>query len=226
MRAQVSAANLMTTGSLAAAFVAVVLAAEGRLVGALAAVVAAAILDSLDGPLARRACAEGGFGSQLDSLADHAAFALAPAFMLYQATLKMVPVAGLGASLIFVLAAAWRLARFSSAEDDRRSFVGLPLPPAGLVVAAAAAFTLAPGLALVLILLLSGTMISALRFPTFLAIWNGVRFDRRRRSPLPGDRRLDGVRPRQRPGSRRDDGQRHPQEREDERVGAPVLARE
>jgi len=226
MRAQVSAANLMTTGSLAAAFVALVLTSGGRLVGALVAIAVAAVLDSIDGPLARRAPADGGFGGQLDTVADHAAFGLAPAFMLYQATLDALPVAGLGACLVFVLAGAWRLARFAAAEEDRHSFVGLPLPPGGLLIAGAATFTLAPGLALVLVLVVSVTMISVLPFPTFVGIWKAVRSGRGRRSHLRGDRRLDGGRAGQGPRPRRDDGQGQPEARDDERVGAPAFARE
>lgn len=186
MRAHVTAANLVTTGSLGAAFVALVLASEGRLVGALVAVAVAAVLDSIDGPLARRTLADSGFGAHLETVVDHAAFGLVPAFMLYEATLDAVPVAGFGACLIFVLAAAWRLARFASAEDDRHSFVGLPLPPAGLLVAAVATFTLAPGLALVLVLVLSVMMTSVLPFPTFLGLWNLVRPDRGRPLTRPG----------------------------------------
>ncbi|HEV2770062.1 MAG TPA: CDP-alcohol phosphatidyltransferase family protein [Solirubrobacteraceae bacterium] len=228
MRAQVTAANLMTSGSLAAAFVALLLASEGHLIGGLIAVAVAAVLDSIDGPLARRTSPDGGFGGQLDTVADHAAFGLAPAFMLYQGTLDAVPVAGFGACLIFVLAGAWRLARFASDEDDRGSFVGLPLPPAGLVVAAAGAFTLAPGLALVLALVISVTMISVVPFPTFLGIRKLVRPRRGRLSPVPprGDHRLHRGPTGQRARPRRDDGHRQPEGREDERVGAPALARE
>lgn len=227
MRAHVTAANLVTTASLAAAFAALVLAAEGRLAGALVAVTVAAILDSIDGPLARRASAQSCFGGQLDTVADHAAFALAPALMLHQATLNAVPVAGFAACLVFVLAGAWRLARFASAEHDRHAFVGLPLPPAGLLVAAAATFTLAPDLALVLLLVLSLTMTSVLRFPTFERIWKFARSDRgRRSSALGGERRLDGPRTAQRSRPHREEGQRQHETRDDERVEAPALARE
>lgn len=165
MREHANLANLMTTGSLAAGFVALVLAADGRLVAAAAAVVVAALLDSLDGFVARRSSTDGRFGSELDSLADLVAFGVAPALMVYEATLHALPGLGAGAALAFVLAGAWRLARFSIVHDPDR-FVGLPIPPAGLAVAAAAALALPAGAALAVVLVLALTMVSAVPFPT------------------------------------------------------------
>ncbi len=107
MRSHVNAANLITTGSIAAAFAALLLASDGRLGAALIAVAVAAVLDSIDGPIARRTSSGGPFGGQLDLIADHAAFAVAPAFMLHQATLHEVPLGGAAACLVFVLAGAW-----------------------------------------------------------------------------------------------------------------------
>lgn len=227
MRSQFNPANAATTGSLAAAFAALVLAAEGKLVGALIAVAVAAVLDSIDGPIARRMPSDGGFGAQLDSLADHAAFGMAPALMIHQATLHSVPVAGPAACLLFVLAGAWRLARFSSAADDRLQFVGLPLPPAGLIAASAAAIALAPALALALLLIAALLMVSAMPFPTFAGIGRIVRPPRSRPSGVRRrDRRFDRRGARQRARRGRHDGQRHPEAGDDERVGAPALARE
>ena len=221
MRGHLNVANGLTMASLACAFATLVLAAEGRILLALAAVAAAAVLDSIDGPLARRAGGTGAFGSQLDSLADHAAFGVAPAFMLHVAVLHAVPVAGPAATLAFVLAGGWRLARFSADEDDRLRFVGLPLPPSGLVLAAAAALEVAPGLALALVVVVGALMVSTMPFPTFAGLWrlrpSGVRG---------GDRRLDGGRAGQRARAGGDDGHRHPEPHEDERIGAPLFARE
>jgi len=226
MRTHVNPANLCTTGSVAAAFLALVLAAEGRLGGALIAVGVAAVLDSIDGPIARRTTPGGPFGAHLDLLADHAAFAMAPAFVLHQATLGFVPVWGSAACLLFVLAGAWRLARFGVAEDDRFAFTGLPLPPAGLIAAAAGALELAPVVAFPLVLALSLTMVSAIPFPTFSAIGALVRPSGPARSVTARDRRFDRGRVGQQAGRARDDGQRYPEPHEDERIGAPALARE
>ncbi|HEX8103193.1 MAG TPA: CDP-alcohol phosphatidyltransferase family protein [Solirubrobacteraceae bacterium] len=230
MRRQVNLANLITSGSLAAAFLALVAAAEGRIGLALIAVGVAAVLDSIDGPIARRMPPDGGFGAELDSLADHAAFGMAPAVMLYQATLHDLPGLGPAACLLYVLAGAWRLARFSALADDRHRFVGLPLPPAGLILGGAATAGLPAALVLVLLLAVATLMIGALPFPTFAGIARmlrpAARADASGGLRGRGDRRLHRRRARQRPRGRRHDGQRHPEAGDDERVGAPALARE
>lgn len=226
MRTQVNPANLVTTGSVAAAFAALVLAADGHFVAALVAIGVAAVLDSIDGPIARRTSGSGVFGSQLDLLADHAAFAMAPAFLLHQATLHTVPVAGPAACLLFVLAGAWRLARFGATEDDRHRFAGLPLPPAGLIAAAAAALGVAPGLALPLLLAIALTMVSSIPFPTFAAIGDLLRASRPVGGVVARDRRFDRGRAAQRAGRNHDEGQRYPENHDEERIGAPALARE
>ena len=223
MRENLSLPNALTTASLACAFVALLLAAEGRVGLALLTVAVAAVLDSVDGPLARRAGGTGTFGSELDSLADHAAFAMAPAFLLHEAVLHEVPVAGPGACLAVVLAAGWRLARFTSDADDRHRFVGLPVPPCGLVLAAAAALGLAPGAALVLALLLVVGMVSTLPVPTFAGLGRLLRSGS---GVLRGDGRFHRGRAGQRARPGRDDGHRQPEHHEEDRVGAPVLARE
>ncbi len=169
MRAFVNAANLITSGTLAAGFSAVMLAADGRLHGAAAAVAVAAVLDAVDGPVARRTSASERFGCYLDSLADIVAFGVAPALMLYRGMLYDVPVVGTAGCLAFLLAGAWRLARFPLVEDRDR-FVGMPIPPAGVIVAAAAALALPAALALAVTLVLALLMVSSIPFPTLFTL--------------------------------------------------------
>ena len=169
MREFVNSANVITSGSLAAGFAAVMLAADGRLHGAAGVVVAAAVLDAVDGPIARRTSAPERFGCNLDSLADVVAFGVAPALMLERGVLHAVPFVGAGACFAFVLAGAWRLARFPLVEDRHR-FVGLPIPPAGVIAAAAAALSLPGGLTLALTLALALLMVSTIPFPTLVAL--------------------------------------------------------
>ena len=85
MREYASPANAMTSVGLVTGFAAVLLAFEGRLGWAAAAIAVAAVLDLLDGPVARRAAGEDRFGAELDSLTDLLAFAVAPAVLLYEA---------------------------------------------------------------------------------------------------------------------------------------------
>jgi CDP-diacylglycerol--serine O-phosphatidyltransferase len=84
-------ATAVTSVNLVTGFVAIVLAGEGRLREAAAAVVAAAVLDAADGLVARRMSVSGRFGCRLDSLADVVAFGAAPALMLEQGVLGTVP---------------------------------------------------------------------------------------------------------------------------------------
>lgn len=225
MRQFVNLANVATSASLVAGVVALMLVAEDRLGEAFAAVAVAAMLDSVDGYLARRSGSCGPFGCQLDSLADIVAFGVAPALLLHQGPLGSVPVLGPATCVAFVLAGSWRLARFAVLQDSHR-FTGLPIPPAGLVASAAAVLALPPELAVGVTLTLVGLMVSAVPFPTLVTLADLVRS--RRRVPLQlvgADHGADGVRAGQGPRPGRDYDERDDEARDDERVGAPALAR-
>jgi len=105
---------------------------------------AAAIIDFLDGFVARLFKATSEMGKQLDSLADVVSFGVAPGLILYQ--LLRISYAredsGLDISIAFLLpavivpcAAAWRLAKFNLDTEQQFSFKGLPTPAAGLAIA-------------------------------------------------------------------------------------------
>jgi len=104
----------------------------------------AAIVDFLDGFLARLLKATSPMGKQLDSLSDVVSFGVAPALIIYQ-LLRIsyaqeengldISIAFLLPALIFACAAAWRLAKFNLDESQQYSFKGLPTPAAGLFVA-------------------------------------------------------------------------------------------
>lgn len=165
--------HLATCGNLASGFLAVLFAASGDFVPAAALVLAAAVLDLLDGAIARNGCeGEDGlseFGKNLDSLADVVSFGAAPAFAAYAAVLEVRPVVGLAGCLIFFVCGALRLARFPLVGRPDR-FVGLPIPPAGLFVAALAALGPPPLLVLAALAATSVLMVSTVPFPTPAAI--------------------------------------------------------
>lgn len=104
----------------------------------------AAVVDFLDGFVARLFKASSAMGKQLDSLADVVSFGVAPAMILYQ-FLRMSLAQeedGLNASILwlvpaFVLAAAgaWRLAKFNLDDSQSFGFKGVPIPAVGLMVA-------------------------------------------------------------------------------------------
>ncbi|MBK8140260.1 MAG: CDP-diacylglycerol--serine O-phosphatidyltransferase [Chitinophagaceae bacterium] len=104
----------------------------------------AAIVDFLDGFVARLFKATSEFGKQLDSLADVVSFGVAPAMIIYQ-FLRLsfaqeeggVEISLLWLIPVFILpcAAAWRLARFNLDTSQSYSFKGMPVPAVGLFVA-------------------------------------------------------------------------------------------
>jgi len=136
--------NLLTTGTVFAGFYGIVAAIDGNYRPAAIAIFVAALLDGMDGRLARLTHTESEFGKQYDSLADMVAFGLAPALIVYQWGLKALAEYGWAwgkvgwlAAFLYAVAAALRLARFNvtSATTDRRFFEGLPSPSAAGLVA-------------------------------------------------------------------------------------------
>jgi CDP-diacylglycerol--serine O-phosphatidyltransferase len=105
---------------------------------------AAAVIDFLDGFLARLLKAQSAMGEQLDSLSDMVSFGVAPGMILYQllrisfaqdeAGLDTTIVALLPA-FIFTGTVAWRLAKFNISTNQKYNFEGVPSPAAALVVA-------------------------------------------------------------------------------------------
>ncbi|AXK70914.1 CDP-diacylglycerol--serine O-phosphatidyltransferase [Lysobacter sp. TY2-98] len=136
--------NLFTTGGMFAGFFAIISAAQGRFPDACIAVFVAAILDGLDGRVARLTNTQSEFGVQYDSLADLISFGLAPSLVMYHWALSTLRLDGatpgkIGWIVAFLYAAcaALRLARFNAqvGQVDKRWFIGLASPAAaGLVV--------------------------------------------------------------------------------------------
>jgi CDP-diacylglycerol--serine O-phosphatidyltransferase len=128
-----------TLGNLAAGVVACALAARGRPeVGALL-LLAAVLLDSLDGALARTLSSTSEFGAELDSLADVVSFGVAPAVLAGSLLPAELSTVGWLLILAFPLCAAWRLARFnlSTGHGEHGEFAGLPSTGAGAAAATA-----------------------------------------------------------------------------------------
>ena len=142
--------NLITTGGLFAGFYAIIAAANGDFVNAAIAVFVAAVMDGLDGRVARMTGTSSEFGVQYDSLADLVSFGMAPALVMYHWSLSSLPLDGaingrLGWAVAFLYAAcaALRLARFNTqvGSVDKRWFVGLASPAAaGLMMSFVWAF--------------------------------------------------------------------------------------
>src|SRR5260221_9416682 len=104
--------NLVTLLSLCLGLTAIRLAVESKLELAIAAIVLAAVLDALDGRIARLLQGTSRFGAELDSLADFVNFGVAPPIILYFWGLSVLHSAGWFAVLVFAICTPLRLARF------------------------------------------------------------------------------------------------------------------
>jgi CDP-diacylglycerol--serine O-phosphatidyltransferase len=133
--------NLITLLALCAGLTAIRLAVENKLEFAMAAIVFAALLDGIDGRIARLLKGTSRFGAELDSLADFVNFGVAPALILYFWGLHELKSAGWIAALVFAICAALRLARFNVMIDDPTKpawagnfFTGIPAPAGAITV--------------------------------------------------------------------------------------------
>ncbi len=133
--------NLVTLLALCMGLTSIRYAIEGRFETAITAVMAAAVLDGLDGRIARALKGTSRFGAELDSLSDFVDFGVAPALLLYLWSLHEIKGLGWFAVLVFVIAAALRLARFNVMTDDPMKpawhadfFVGMPAPAGAVTV--------------------------------------------------------------------------------------------
>jgi CDP-diacylglycerol--serine O-phosphatidyltransferase len=127
--------NAITTLALCFGLTGVSLAVRGHWEKAIGAIVLAAVLDGLDGRIARLLRAQSKFGAELDSLSDNIAFGTAPALILFLWSLQTAPRFGWIAALALAVCCALRLARFNarldSAEQPHKSAgfnTGVPAP--------------------------------------------------------------------------------------------------
>jgi CDP-diacylglycerol--serine O-phosphatidyltransferase len=125
-----------------------------------ALIFAGGIVDFLDGFLARRLGAISAMGKQLDSFADIITFGIAPILLINYISYSH-PAILVVSSLAYILAAAYRLARFNL-HDFSNHFQGLPITAAGLILALYAAVypLITPIFTPILILILAALMIS------------------------------------------------------------------
>ncbi len=134
--------NLFTTAAMFAGYYAIVASIGGRFADAAIAVFAAAVLDGMDGRVARMTGTQSEFGVQYDSLSDLVSFGLAPSLVMYNWSLVALKdygavwgKVGWAAAFLYAACGALRLARFNTqvAVIDKRYFQGLASPAAAAV---------------------------------------------------------------------------------------------
>ena len=133
--------NVITLLAICAGLTAIRLSTEGRMELAVAAIVFAAVLDGLDGRVARMIKGQSKFGAELDSLADFVNFGVAPGLILYFWQLHELGNGGWIASMVFAISGGLRLARFNATMDDPNKpafaanyFTGVPAPAGAIAL--------------------------------------------------------------------------------------------
>jgi CDP-diacylglycerol--serine O-phosphatidyltransferase len=133
--------NVITLLAICAGLTAIRLSTEGRMELAVGAIVFAAMLDGLDGRVARMIKGQSKFGAELDSLADFVNFGVAPGLILYFWQLNELHNGGWIAAMVFAISGGLRLARFNATMDDPNKpafavnyFTGVPAPAGAITV--------------------------------------------------------------------------------------------
>ncbi|MET0679148.1 MAG: CDP-diacylglycerol--serine O-phosphatidyltransferase [Bradyrhizobium sp.] len=133
--------NIITLLAICAGLTAIRLSTEGRMELAVAAIVFAAVLDGIDGRVARLIKGQSKFGAELDSLADFVNFGVAPGLILYFWQLNELHDSGWIAAMMYAISGGLRLARFNATMDDPNKppfasnfFTGIPAPAGAITV--------------------------------------------------------------------------------------------
>ena len=137
--ARVILPNMLTLIGVCIGLTSIRFALDGRFEFAIIAIILAAIIDGLDGRIARLIKGTSKVGKELDSLTDMISFGVAPAFIMYFWSLNTLGRFGWLVCLIYVICVALRLARFNINSGQEPSwkdnfFEGVPSPAGGILV--------------------------------------------------------------------------------------------
>ena len=145
--ARVILPNMLTLIGVCIGLTSIRFALDGRFEFAIVAIILAAIIDGLDGRIARLIKGTSKVGKELDSLTDMISFGVAPAFIMYFWKLNTLGRFGWLVCLIYVICVALRLARFNVNSGQEPSwkdnfFEGVPSPAGGILVLTPLIFSL------------------------------------------------------------------------------------
>ena len=132
--------NILTLGGVCLGISSIKFSIDGNFSLAVTLILCAAILDALDGRIARLIKGTSDFGKELDSLTDFVSFGIAPAFLLYFWELNNYGKLGWAIALIYSVCCVLRLARFNLTKIDNEQewknnfFEGVPSPAGGLLI--------------------------------------------------------------------------------------------
>ena len=132
--------NILTLGGVCLGISSIKFSIDGNYTLAVNLILFAAILDALDGRIARLIKGTSEFGKELDSLTDFVSFGIAPVFLLYFWELNNYGKLGWAITLIYSVCCVLRLARFNLTKTDEEQkwkdnyFEGIPSPAGGLLI--------------------------------------------------------------------------------------------
>ena len=156
--------NLVTIAGMCLGLTSIRYAMAERFETAAVLILLSALIDGLDGLIARRLHATSEFGAELDSLSDFLCFGVAPGMLVYQVALSQTDSLGWVFVLVFAASACLRLARFNVMRGDEtggtRHFIGVPAPAGAL-------------LGLLPVFLSLGDVLDMRALPGLAALWLG-----------------------------------------------------
>ena len=132
--------NILTIGGVCLGISSIKFALDGNYSLAVTLILFAAILDALDGRIARLIKGTSEFGKELDSLTDFVSFGIAPVFVLYFWELNKYGKLGWAITLLYSVCCVLRLARFNLTKIEENQewknnfFEGIPSPAGGLLI--------------------------------------------------------------------------------------------
>jgi CDP-diacylglycerol--serine O-phosphatidyltransferase len=179
--------SLFSLTNLFFGFMSVMMTFHGRYRMAALLIIIAALMDGLDGLVARATHTPSDFGIELDSLADAVSFGLATSILLYYWGMEMAGPPAVFFSFVFLTAGVLRLARYnvrSHVPSDRKHYQGLTVPSAAMFMAAIVNFHPVPlatrqagFIIAVLTLIISLFMVSTFPYPNFIKALMSRRID-------------------------------------------------
>lgn len=137
--------NLISISNLLLGFLAILLIFTDKPGLACWFIVIAAILDGLDGTIARLIKTSSPFGAQVDSLVDTVSFGVAPSVLIYKVALEQLGFLGMIFSFVPLLCGVLRLARFNTAKKKKANFTGMPITTSGIILASFYLYLTSPG---------------------------------------------------------------------------------
>ncbi|NYT00424.1 MAG: CDP-diacylglycerol--serine O-phosphatidyltransferase [Methanocellales archaeon] len=155
--------DLVTIVNALLGFVALLMISRGEISSAAITILFAALVDGLDGVLARN-IEQGIFGVNLDSFADMISFGVVPAVAGYMLINEAHPYIASGFTAAYLTCGMLRLARFNI-SSKRKDFIGLPITGSGICMALLITIQAEPWVLACFYLILSALMLSTASYP-------------------------------------------------------------